>query len=68
VCADCNDEDPTWASINLGILICVECSGVHRSLGSHVSKVRSCMLDKWEPETMMVSKKKNWIVKIQGNF
>lgn len=50
-CADCGDEDPLWASINLGIFICLECSGIHRSLGVHISKVRSVDLDRWD-ETM----------------
>lgn len=39
VCADCDNLDPDWASLNLGVVICIECSGVHRSLGVHVSKV-----------------------------
>ena len=39
VCADCNSSDPDWASLNLGILLCIECSGVHRNLGVHISKV-----------------------------
>ena len=47
-CADCRDEDPLWASINLGIFICLECSGIHRSLGVHISKVRSVDLDRWD--------------------
>lgn len=46
-CADCNYPNPDWASLNLGILMCIECSGVHRNLGSHVSKVRSLDLDGW---------------------
>ena len=40
ICADCYSRDPDWASLNLGVVICIECSGVHRSLGVHVSKVR----------------------------
>lgn len=45
-CADCNSESKTeWVSINLGIVLCIECSGIHRSLGTHISKVRSLTLD-----------------------
>lgn len=51
-CADCSTPRPDWASINLGILVCIECSGIHRSLGVHVSKVRSLTLDKWEEQTV----------------
>ena len=45
-CADCDSDIKTeWVSINLGIILCIECSGIHRSLGTHVSKVRSLTLD-----------------------
>jgi Arf-GAP/coiled-coil/ANK repeat/PH domain-containing protein len=44
-CADCGAENPEWVSLNLNILICIECSGIHRSLGTHISKVRSLTLD-----------------------
>ena len=45
-CADCGtDQKVDWVSINLGIVICIECSGIHRSLGTHISKVRSVTLD-----------------------
>ena len=46
-CADCNTPNPTWASINIGCFLCLECSGIHRNLGTHISKVRSTTLDKW---------------------
>lgn len=55
-CADCGQKDPEWAVLNLGILICVRCSGIHRSLGVHISKVRSLELDKWEPQQLGVGR------------
>ncbi|XP_043919133.1 arf-GAP with coiled-coil, ANK repeat and PH domain-containing protein 3 isoform X1 [Protopterus annectens] len=51
-CCDCGQSDPRWASINLGIILCIECSGIHRSLGVQCSKVRSLTLDSWEPELL----------------
>uniref|UniRef100_A0A4W3I083 Arf-GAP with coiled-coil, ANK repeat and PH domain-containing protein n=1 Tax=Callorhinchus milii TaxID=7868 RepID=A0A4W3I083_CALMI len=53
-CCDCGESDPRWASINIGITLCIECSGIHRSLGVHFSKVRSLTLDSWEPELLKV--------------
>ena len=44
-CADCGASPADWASINLVAPLCIECSGIHRKLGVHVSKVRSCSLD-----------------------
>ncbi|XP_047322736.1 ADP-ribosylation factor GTPase-activating protein AGD3 isoform X2 [Impatiens glandulifera] len=53
-CADCGAPEPDWASLNLGVLVCIECSGVHRNMGVHVSKVRSLTLDVkvWEPSVI----------------
>ena len=53
-CADCSSKKPKWASINLGIMLCIECSGIHRSLGVHISKVRSVTLDDWDVELQKV--------------
>ena len=39
MCCDCGSSEPDWASLNLGTLLCIECSGIHRRLGVHVSKV-----------------------------
>ncbi|KAG2232523.1 hypothetical protein BDF21DRAFT_499044 [Thamnidium elegans] len=44
-CADCGAKNPDWCSLNLGVLLCIECSGIHRSLGTHISKIRSLTLD-----------------------
>ena len=53
-CADCGMPRPDWASLNLGVMLCIQCSGIHRQLGVHVSKVRSVTLDvrAWEPSVM----------------
>jgi Putative GTPase activating protein for Arf len=50
------DVDPDWVAFNLGLLVCHNCSGVHRSLGTHISKIRSLTLDKWEPQLLQVQK------------
>ncbi|XXG65980.1 hypothetical protein AAC387_Pa05g3548 [Persea americana] len=49
-CADCGAADPKWASANIGVFICLKCCGVHRSLGTHISKVLSVTLDEWSDE------------------
>ncbi|XP_074599404.1 arfGAP domain of ASAP isoform X2 [Brevipalpus obovatus] len=45
-CVDCNStKDPTWLSTNFGVLVCIECSGIHRELGVHISRIQSLTLD-----------------------
>uniref|UniRef100_A0A8C4IS29 Arf-GAP with GTPase, ANK repeat and PH domain-containing protein 3 n=1 Tax=Dicentrarchus labrax TaxID=13489 RepID=A0A8C4IS29_DICLA len=53
-CVDCDAPNPDWASLNLGALMCIECSGIHRNLGTHLSRVRSLDLDDWPVELSMV--------------
>ncbi|KFV79004.1 Arf-GAP with GTPase, ANK repeat and PH domain-containing protein 3, partial [Struthio camelus australis] len=53
-CVDCDAPNPDWASLNLGSLMCIECSGIHRNLGTHLSRVRSLDLDDWPSELLMV--------------
>ncbi|KAL4386968.1 hypothetical protein GQ457_09G000510 [Hibiscus cannabinus] len=50
VCADCGAPDPKWASTNIGVFVCAQCSGVHKTLGPQVSKVISVALDEWTIE------------------
>ncbi|KZT09023.1 ArfGap-domain-containing protein [Laetiporus sulphureus 93-53] len=52
VCADCKRNDPRWASWNIGVFLCIRCSGIHRSMGTHISRIKSVDLDIWTPEQM----------------
>ncbi|CDO96590.1 unnamed protein product [Kluyveromyces dobzhanskii CBS 2104] len=50
-CGDCKTAThPRWASWSLGVFICIKCAGFHRSMGTHISKVKSVDLDSWEEE------------------
>ena len=46
-CCDCGKNNPRWASTNLGCFMCLECSGIHRAIGVHITKIKSITLDKW---------------------
>ncbi|KAJ9608527.1 ARF GAP with effector function(s) [Cladophialophora chaetospira] len=53
VCADCKrNKHPRWASWNLGVFVCIRCSGIHRGMGTHISRVKSVDLDAWTDEQL----------------
>jgi Putative GTPase activating protein for Arf len=52
-CIDCGEHDPQWAAVSYGALLCLQCSGHHRSLGVHVSLVRSVTMDEWSLEQVL---------------
>ncbi|XP_067888778.1 arf-GAP with SH3 domain, ANK repeat and PH domain-containing protein 1-like [Heterodontus francisci] len=56
VCCDCGAPDPTWLSTNLGILTCIECSGIHREMGVHISRIQSLELDKLGTSELLLAK------------
>lgn len=49
-CFDCSSKQPRWASTNLGIFFCLRCAGIHRSLGTHITKVKSTTMDAWDED------------------
>ncbi|KAK5132559.1 hypothetical protein LTR08_008876 [Meristemomyces frigidus] len=63
-CADCSTKNPGWASWNLGVFLCMRCAGLHRKLGTHVSKVKSLSMDSWTTEQVDSMKKTG---NVEGN-
>ena len=51
-CHDCLAPDPRWASVNNGLLLCINCAAGHRGFGVSVSKIRSLEYDNLEPEEL----------------
>lgn len=57
VCADCGStNDPTWLSTNFGIIVCIECSGSHRELGVHISRIQSLTLDRLSTSQLLLAR------------
>ena len=52
LCADCKRPSPTWASLNLGVFVCIKCSGCHREIGVHITKIKSVELDLWPSKSL----------------
>ncbi|KAH9456918.1 hypothetical protein Pst134EA_020825 [Puccinia striiformis f. sp. tritici] len=74
-CAECGKPKPRWSSYSLGILICINCSGIHRGLGTHISKVRSLDLDDWNDDHIRniilignIKSKQIWEARLPPNF
>ncbi|XP_027147263.1 arf-GAP with SH3 domain, ANK repeat and PH domain-containing protein 1 isoform X3 [Larimichthys crocea] len=55
-CCDCGATDPRWLSTNLGVLTCIECSGIHREMGVHVSRIQSLDLDKLGTSELLLAR------------
>lgn len=53
-CVDCKGPLPEWASIGFGTFVCIQCAGYHRSLGTHITLVRSVKLDAWDQESSYI--------------
>mmetsp|Transcript_17307 Transcript_17307/g.25577 ORF Transcript_17307/g.25577 Transcript_17307/m.25577 type:complete len:179 (+) Transcript_17307:160-696(+) len=55
-CVDCGLTKPEWASVTFGVVMCLQCSGAHRGLGTHISFVRSITMDSWTDKQLQSMK------------
>lgn len=51
-CVDCGSDDPQWASMNNSVFVCLNCAGIHRSLGVEISYIRSLVIDNWDNDQL----------------
>ncbi|KYQ90912.1 pleckstrin (PH) domain-containing protein [Tieghemostelium lacteum] len=58
-CADCGEPKPQWAASNIGVFLCITCAGIHRKLGTHISRIKSVTLDSWKACEIEVMKQTN---------
>lgn len=55
-CFDCDCRNTEWSSVSFAILLCIECAGHHRQLGTHISRIRSCKMDSWTERQLQIFK------------
>ncbi|XP_052078115.1 arf-GAP with Rho-GAP domain, ANK repeat and PH domain-containing protein 1-like isoform X6 [Mytilus californianus] len=57
-CADCRAPDAHWASINIGIVLCKNCAGIHRDFDHRISRIKSLRMDTtiWTPSLIELMK------------
>ncbi|KAI8097389.1 uncharacterized protein BX664DRAFT_326260 [Halteromyces radiatus] len=65
-CADCRSRNPRWASYSLGVFLCVRCAGIHRKMGTHISRIKSLSMDQWTPEQIEAIKNSGGNIKVNN--